>query len=134
MILCVLESKVNFDRYLTRFEKPRKGINRAYEIFYALFWRLVELIKLLFQFQGSCRVLTHLSKKTAKLNRSASPEKPNAVLPVIPIDEADRRKALYTGIAGADFLCYERFSYVNIYAPTEANRVSFSGFFLGNLS
>ncbi|XP_078369782.1 uncharacterized protein LOC144653617 isoform X1 [Oculina patagonica] len=45
---------------------------------------------------GSCRVLTHLSKKTAKLNRSASPEKPNAVLPVIPIDEADRRKALYT--------------------------------------
>lgn len=45
--------------------------------------------------------MTHLSKKTAKLNRSASPEKPNAVLPVIPIDEADRRKALYTGIAGA---------------------------------
>nr|XP_058971486.1 cyclic nucleotide-binding domain-containing protein 2-like isoform X1 [Pocillopora verrucosa] len=46
---------------------------------------------------GSCRVLTHLSKKTAKLKRSAgSPEKTNAVLPVIPVDEADRRKALYT--------------------------------------
>ena len=51
-----------------------------------------------FPFQGSCRVLTHLSKKTAKLNRSAvSPEKPKAVLPEIPIDEADRRRALYTG-------------------------------------
>ncbi|PFX22650.1 Cyclic nucleotide-binding domain-containing protein 2 [Stylophora pistillata] len=46
---------------------------------------------------GSCRVLTHLCKKTAKLKRSAgSPEKPNAVLPVIPVDEVDRRKALYT--------------------------------------
>ena len=40
-----------------------------------------------------------MSKKTAKLKRSAgSPEKTNAVLPVIPVDEADRRKALYTGI------------------------------------
>ena len=48
--------------------------------------------------QGSCRVLTHLSKKTAKLNRSAvEQEKTKAVLPVIPVDEADRRRALYTG-------------------------------------
>lgn len=46
---------------------------------------------------GSCRVLTHLSKKTAKLHRLAvDQEKANAVLPVIPIDEADRRRALYT--------------------------------------
>ncbi|CAH3184496.1 unnamed protein product [Porites evermanni] len=46
---------------------------------------------------GSCRVLTHLSKKTAKLNRSAVDQgKSKAILPVIPVDETDRRRALYT--------------------------------------
>jgi len=45
---------------------------------------------------GSCRVLTHLSKKTAKLNRPVVEHDSKAVLPVIPVDEADRRRALYT--------------------------------------
>ena len=73
---------------------------------------VMQLILLLFRFQGSCRVLTHLSKKTAKLNRSAvSPEKPKAVLPMIPIDEADRRRALYTGIANTVILSYDEGSW-----------------------
>lgn len=46
---------------------------------------------------GSCRVLTHLSKKTAKFSRSViDQERQKAVLPVIPLDEGDRRRALFT--------------------------------------
>ncbi|XP_067040095.1 cyclic nucleotide-binding domain-containing protein 2-like isoform X2 [Acropora muricata] len=46
---------------------------------------------------GSCRVLTHLSKKTAKFSRSAiDQERQKAVLPVIPLDDGDRRRALFT--------------------------------------
>lgn len=46
---------------------------------------------------GSCRVLTHLSKKTAKFSRSViDQERQKAVLPVIPVDDGDRRRALFT--------------------------------------
>lgn len=46
---------------------------------------------------GSCRVLTHLSKKTAKFSRSViDQERQKAVLPVIPLDDGDRRRALFT--------------------------------------
>ncbi|XP_068718751.1 cyclic nucleotide-binding domain-containing protein 2-like isoform X2 [Montipora capricornis] len=46
---------------------------------------------------GSCRVLTHLSKKTAKLTRSKTDhEKRKEVLPVIAVHEGDRRRVLYT--------------------------------------
>lgn len=46
---------------------------------------------------GSCRVLTHLSKKTAKLARSKTDlVKRKEVLPVIPVHEGDRRRVLYT--------------------------------------
>lgn len=83
----------------------------------------MELIKLLFRFQGSCRVLTHLSKKTAKLNRSAvSPEKPKAVLPVIPVDEADRRRALYTGTV---LLFYLMMKAPGFYDPARLLKSSF---------
>ena len=64
------------------------------------FWRVLARNKSMkcFHLQGSCRVLTHLSKKTAKLNRSAVDQgKSKAILPVIPVDETDRRRALYTG-------------------------------------
>ena len=67
-----------------------------------LFWRVLAWNKSMkcFHHQGSCRVLTHLSKKTAKLNRSAVDQgKSKAILPVIPVDETDRRRALYTGNA-----------------------------------
>ncbi|XP_074620546.1 uncharacterized protein LOC141879247 isoform X1 [Acropora palmata] len=46
---------------------------------------------------GSCRVLTHLSRKTAKFSRSViDQERQKAVLPVIPVDDGDRRRALFT--------------------------------------
>ncbi|XP_015774748.1 PREDICTED: cyclic nucleotide-binding domain-containing protein 2-like [Acropora digitifera] len=46
---------------------------------------------------GSCRVLTHLSKKTAKFSRSVIDQvRQKAVLPVIPVDDGDRRRALFT--------------------------------------
>ena len=85
--------------------------------------KLVINIYHLLRSQGSCRVLTHLSKKTAKLNRSAvSPERQKAVLPVIPVDEADRRKALYTGIV--EIFCMTKISFFS--NPPE----SYCSFFL----
>ena len=54
----------------------------------------------LFCLQGSCRVLTHLLKKRAKLTRSKSDqEKQKAILPIISLDEGGRRTALYTGMS-----------------------------------
>ena len=72
-----------------------------------VFWRVLAWNKSVkcFHLQGSCRVLTHLSKKTAKLNRSAVDQgKSKAILPVIPVDETDRRRALYTGNVSQSYL------------------------------